>query len=183
MMHSLSTSFHLTATVSCNETPHFSSLTLISRGLLRDLNWQPSANEPSFLTINPGWAVMMCMANSSRGPPVSLVAPLLLLLPPLQREMTKQTSGKAPSAAALVFPSRSISRFIQSLCLATSQSARLLANKTNVRLQVAEGILASFTNHHCGIFNDIHAAKLLNKRRRGGMWETDYAFQIVLGAT
>lgn len=29
----------------------------------------------------------------------------------------------------------------------------------------------SFTNHHCDIFNDIHAGKLLNERRRGSVWE------------
>lgn len=61
-----------------------------------------------------------------------------------------------------------------------------ITNNKNVRLQVVQGFQHSFTNRRCDIFNDIHAViggKLLNKRRRGSVWERDYAFQIVLGAT
>lgn len=104
-------------------------------GLLGDLNWQPSGNKPSFLTINPKCTVM-CIANSSCSHLFHFRT--YSFFPPL-RNRQRQTLEKetltcapseqeAPRASALAFPSRSISHFIQSLCQPTSQSAPLLSS-------------------------------------------------------
>lgn len=149
-------------------------------GPLRALYWQPSGNEPSFLTIDPK-CTMMCTANSSFR---HLFHFLLHIPSPQEHEAVKQSSGEGNSAD---IPPLHLCHVPGPILFnhCVSPLVNKLHNKIP-RLQVGVELLYSFTSHFYDIFNDIHAViggKLLNKRRRASAWEKDYAFQIILGAT